>query len=706
MRLRYIPRASAGALVMALLACTSPNRGTLHLDGAVPEETGGAGGDTGGIGGTPSGGTGGANAGGTGGTIPEAGAPDVPYDVAAGGEVGTGLPPDAPIDLPPGKRANGLPCTGVNDCVSGFCVDGVCCNAACAGQCQACDGAGTPGTCLPVAGDPHGARAKCKGAGACAGTCNGTMGASCTYPGAEKTCGAASCTNGTAQPASVCDGDGACTKPSTISCDPYPCAGTECAGGCSASSPCAPDSYCYAGKCKQKLDDGIACADGTQCKNGFCTGGVCCNVACTGDCQSCTIAGAMGICTNKPATTVCRDSKGDCDPAETCTGTSGTCPADALRDASFVCRPVAGVCDQPETCTGSSPTCPATNVFKSASTTCRAAADLCDEAETCTGTSADCPANGFKPPGFTCRAAADLCDQADTCNGSSASCPNAFKSASTVCRPSAGPCDLAENCSGSSASCPTDLFRQSGFVCGLAGDAICDPADTCTGSSAACPANVAPTNTPCSNGMCGAKCNSGGVCSGGSNCAPYTCNGPAGCFTNCMTDDQCVIGNICTGPASPTSAGTCAPPPGLVGGNGTWRTAPGYYSYAGPGFTTGIIPMGACGVGATSNVKVASGPFQVLYTRDPAAQINCPPGQFAYNTTIAPSATKAAQFGFVTSQSCPPGNGTHWPIGTYSGGATCLASDFGASVFLNGAGVANQCSPANWDIYLLYKCDH
>jgi hypothetical protein len=50
---------------------------------------------------------------------------------------------------------------------------------------------------------------------------------------------------------------------------------------------------------------------------------------------------------------------GVCDVAETCDGSSNTCPTDAFKSSSTVCRAAAGDCDAAENCTGSSTTCPA-----------------------------------------------------------------------------------------------------------------------------------------------------------------------------------------------------------------------------------------------------------------------------------------------------------------------------------------------------------
>jgi hypothetical protein len=728
---------------MSLLGCTVPKGGLPGegTDGAASEPgiDGGAGAEVGNV---PT-------------SLDDASAVDGPGPAtdgpASGGdgpveEVSTTLPTDAPLqdapvdvgvppDLGPGKRNNGQVCAAAADCLSNFCVDGVCCFEACSGQCQACNVAGNPGTCLPVTGDPRGSRTRCGGAGTCAGTCNGVAGAACTYAGTEKTCGAASCTNSVAQPAATCDGKGACVTPPTVSCGAYPCVGTDCAGGCSASNPCVGETYCQSGKCVPKLGNGTMCADGSVCKSGQCSSGVCCDSACTGDCQSCSLPGSTGTCSFKPSSTVCRDSKGDCDPAETCTGSSATCPADTLRASSFVCRPANGVCDLPETCTGTTPSCPATNAYKPASTVCRGAADLCDEVENCSGTSADCPPDGYKAPATVCRAAADVCDQADTCSGSSAACPNTFKSSSTTCRPAAGMCDQAENCSGSSAACPGDSFLGSSTVCrpaagpcdlaescsggsancpgdgkrgagyqcnGAGGNATCDPPDTCDGSNNNCP-TVFANGASCVNGnMCGATCSNGG-CSGGSSCSAYTCNGPSGCFGSCMTDQQCNPGNVCTGPASPTSAGTCAPPQGTgpPANQGLWRTAPGYYGYTLAVNTTLTAPTGQCPTGGSSYVRVATGALHVQYYRDAAHDVNCAPPKVSYSAYVPPTATSPARYGFV--QLCS-GNFTQYPIGDY-GGSFC-ANSTADSIFAEPSGTINGCTASDWAIFLEYKCSY
>src|SRR5204863_102882 len=103
-----------------------------------------------------------------------------------------------------------------------------------------------------------------------------------------------------------------------------------------------------------------------------------------------------------------------------------TC-VDTFQGTSFTCRSSAGQCDVAESCTGTSGACP-TDGFAASATSCTGASQggVCDD------------------------------DTADRCTGSSNTCVDAYKSSSTVCRSSAGQCDVAESCTGTSGACPTD----------------------------------------------------------------------------------------------------------------------------------------------------------------------------------------------------------------------------------------------------------
>jgi len=229
----------------------------------------------------------------------------------------------------------------------------------------------------------------------------------------------------------------------------------------------------------------LACTSNSQCSTGFCVSGVCCDTACNGGCGVCNLAGKVGTCSAASGSTVCRAQNGACDVAETCNGTSLTCPTDAVAVLGTVCRSATGVCDVPETCDGTTKACPADG-FAPATTVCRASTGTCDAAETCTGTSATCPADAFAPATTICRPTAGGCDVAETCTGSSSICPpDGLAAAGTVCRAAESLCDVAETCSGSTAACPTDTFAAAGTTCGAVSNGGTAP--VCSGSAGTCP---------------------------------------------------------------------------------------------------------------------------------------------------------------------------------------------------------------------------
>lgn len=173
---------------------------------------------------------------------------------------------EAPGDGPPassdmGKKANGATCTKAEECVSNLCVDGYCCNAACTDQCEACDVAGSEGTCVPVSGAPHGTRAACTAdPDVCGGTCDGVQTTQCSYPTVE--CRAASCTDGVATAAAKCD-QGTCPAPVT----------TTCAGGICGATGCTTVTQISAGMqftCALMADTTVRCwGDNTRGKLGL-----------------------------------------------------------------------------------------------------------------------------------------------------------------------------------------------------------------------------------------------------------------------------------------------------------------------------------------------------------------------------------------------------------------------------------------------------
>src|SRR5439155_908103 len=244
---------------------------------------------------------------------------------------------------------------GDGECATGHCVDGSCCDTACNGQCQACDVAGSIGTCSTLAsGAPHGSRSACGSDGsACGGSCNGSSAIACAYPGVSTQCRAASCSNGvetvagsvgtcsaaTGAPhgarsacasdgtvcggscdgvhpaactypgssiscrdpsctggiatlAASCDGAGACPALQTQTCAPFSCGPTACTGNCNADSDCSSGTWCSAGVCVPLLAPGQACGGANQCGSQHCVDGVCCDTACTSQCEACAESGS------------------------------------------------------------------------------------------------------------------------------------------------------------------------------------------------------------------------------------------------------------------------------------------------------------------------------------------------------------------------------------------------------------------------------
>ena len=307
---------------------------------------------------------------------------------------------------------NGLVDAG-EDCdvaLGGACCDATChflpssavCRAAVAGGCDVAETCTGSSDACPADGFQPSSTVCRASAGPCdvAETCTGS---SATCP-----------TNAFLPSGTVC-------RPALNECDNQEtCSGTSatCPADTvkSAGTACSDDGHvCTSDVCNGTVG-APACthpakASGTACPD---DGNVCTRDVCDGTSLDCTHpAGNAG--------TVCRAAAGVCDVAETCTGTSATCPADAFVSSSVVCRAaVAGGCDIAENCPGNGPNCPA-DVVQPNGTVCRAAAGECDLAETCNGTSNTCPADAKKTSGTACTDDGNACTS-DTCDGTSNLC--------------------------------------------------------------------------------------------------------------------------------------------------------------------------------------------------------------------------------------------------------------------------------------------
>lgn len=153
-------------------------------------------------------------------------------------------------------------CSGVNQCAAGLsCTDSLCCSSSCSGVCQACDLAGTPGTCTPVPSgqDPD---SECPGV-SCIGYLWGWSGDSCLRK-ADVSATQASCNGASAcrTPAQECSTQ-TTAGPATVTCDPTcqdpdlaTCTGTT-PGSCTNVNP--GTQTCGIGACERTVN---------QCTNG------------------------------------------------------------------------------------------------------------------------------------------------------------------------------------------------------------------------------------------------------------------------------------------------------------------------------------------------------------------------------------------------------------------------------------------------------
>src|SRR5262249_48890999 len=171
--------------------------------------------------------------------------------------------------------------------------------------------------------------------------------------------------------------------------------------------------------------------------------------------------GGAGECVEgiQSSTTICRGTNGNpCDLEESCTGTSGACPADDKAPKTTTCTGTSngGVCDGTDSCDGAG-NC--VDGFQPSTTICRGTnGNPCDLEESCTGTSGACPADDKAPKTTTCPGTSNggVCDGTDSCDGAG-NCVDGFQPSSPTRRASdLNPCDLEESCTGTSGACPAD----------------------------------------------------------------------------------------------------------------------------------------------------------------------------------------------------------------------------------------------------------
>jgi subtilisin-like proprotein convertase family protein len=502
------------------------------------------------------------------------------------------------------KKTNGTVCSGANQCLSGNCVDGVCCNTACGSLCQACNVAGSVGTCTNFANntDPMDECPTCQicnGAAACVnvgagldpsnhcteslpstcgldGTCSGS--GACRRWINSTVCVAASCTGSTYYKPDYCNGTGSCVDAGTQSCCPYMCGATSCLGSCSAHSQCCTDSYCSGASCVPKKANGSTCSAAAECSSGRCVDGYCCNTNCTGACEACNVAGALGTCTRHLANS---DPEGECSTCGVCNG-SGACVfvatgSDPLNQCT---QQTMESCGTDGTCNGSG----ACRLWNS-STVC--------VTQSCTTSTKQptgyCNGTGACAPPATVNCSPYLCSGNDcrtNCTGDE-HCVTNYYCASGVCvakKTNGNTCGAANQCVSNfcvDGYCCENACTGTCWACNVAGflgqcrlhtvntdpDNECTTCMVCSGSGTC--TNVAngadPTNDCSEQAPCGrdGQCNGSGVCrlwNAATVCAAQSCSGT----TLYKTD-------YCNGTGTCVDAGTQACDP-YVCGAGACRT--------------------------------------------------------------------------------------------------------------------------------------
>ncbi|HVV53637.1 MAG TPA: hypothetical protein VHO06_28535 [Polyangia bacterium] len=442
---------------------------------------------------------------------------------------------------------NGQACTSGLQCASGACVDGVCCGSASCGTCMACSNARTgqaSGSCAPIL--TGGADTRCTKAPPCGldGTCNGAGACRNTVSGTN--CGAASCTTGTAQPASTCNGSGTCVTPAPKACTPFICGTTACTTTCTSNAGCATGNQCSGGAC-------VACPGGVCCASGQVNcSGVC--VTTTSDVNNC---GGCAIKCAAPTggTVTCNASV--CTPA--CPTGTTLCGSACVATASDVnnCGACGTKCTAP---TGGTTSC-AAGVCKPA---CGTGATLCGTA--CVTTSTDvnnCGGCGIKCTAATGGAAACSAGACvSTCPTGTSLCAGACI-ATTADVNNCGGCGIKCTApTGGTASCAASVCKGTcptgTTLCGSACVATASDVNNCgacgtkcaapTGGTTSCSASVCKPACPTGTTLCGSACVAtasdvnncgacGVACAVGASCSGGVCSAAACTTTNALIDN-------------------------------------------------------------------------------------------------------------------------------------------------------------------------
>ncbi len=362
---------------------------------------------------------------------------------------------DAGICAPDGTA--GDPCGASNECGAGFsCADGVCCDGACGGTCEACDLAGSQGTCTPIADGDDPAN-EC-GNVSCGGYYFGWVGDTCYERAnvADASCdGGGSCQGS----ADVCPTQG--QGPASATCDDVcqdpdlaTCSGTTGAT-CDPVTPSPNIQTCGDGACEVTTEICNGGAPVTCTPNsGAASAEVCDGI--DNDCDPATADGSdemwVGVACDGLDADLCEEGTFQCSAgAQTC--------SDATGDALELCDGVNNDCDPTTPDGADEPTlndaCDGTDadLCSDGLVACVAGDLTCTDdatsnAEVCDGSDNDCnpaTADGSDEPwaGAGCDGPdADLCEEGTfQCSGGAQTCGDATGDALELCDGVNNDCD-------------------------------------------------------------------------------------------------------------------------------------------------------------------------------------------------------------------------------------------------------------------------
>jgi hypothetical protein len=483
---------------------------------------------------------------------------------------GTCIAPNACDGAGHCRKANGQTCANGTECASGKCVDGYCCNSDCTATCQACNVAGSQGTCsnIPAGTQDTYPANTCVSPNACDGngTCKRTVGQPCAVGG---DCLSNYCVDGVCCSASACSTCQSCGLTGSLgTCTniPYGTTDTNPASTCVAPRACDGSGNC------EKVN-GTACGAGSECLTGYCVDGVCCASSVCASCQSCALATSLGSCANIPYGTTDTNPANTCVAPRACDG-NGNCEKVNGTACGAGSECLTGYCVDGVCCgTSSCPTCQSCGLATSLGTcanipygtTDTNPANACVAPYACDGTGncekvtgsgcsvgSDC-LTGYCVDGYCCSASA--CGVCQSCglSGTQGTCTNIVSgqpdnNPTGTCAAPTYACNGAGQCK-----------KATGQSCAVNGDCV---TNTCC--SLVC---VDPLTNPSHCGGCGQACTnahgSGSTCVAGACTAP-SCDG--GWYNE---DSNNWNGCECWSDSISSACGT-AFPIGSVALDGTW----------------------------------------------------------------------------------------------------------------------------------------